>query len=319
MTESETPSLNNQSSNVSVIVVAYHSDQWLPACISSLKTATIKKPKLILVDNQGNNKIKEIDFSGIDVEIIKTPYGMGFADANNYAVENADILEDYILFLNQDTVSDTQWIDQCISAFNSDSAIGAVSPLIRNYDDTLWDPSFLDSVGSEPTKNFDKVTFIHTQRVPAPALIVKKDILKKVGLFDPIYGSYYEDYDLCRRIEASGYKVGFCTQARICHFSGSTTDSVIKEKKRQSVILRNRVIYGARSRAGFNRTRFVLFHLTIGFVYRVGRSLANTPSSQFLGSVLKSWFSLWPILDRLFFEKADRLATKRDFDLIKFD
>ncbi|MGQ9761964.1 MAG: glycosyltransferase family 2 protein, partial [Thermogutta sp.] len=60
------------------------------------------------------------------------------------------------------------------------------------------------------------------------------------------YGSYYEDYDLCRRIAAAGYQVGICTRGRVGHYGGSVTVDRQTYIRRARWIVRNRVIYAAR-------------------------------------------------------------------------
>ncbi len=90
---------------VSVILVAYYGDKWLPDCINSLQQSSAERLHLVLVDNTGNTILDDLDFTGFDYEVISTPHPMGFAEANNYALSHASYLEKFVLFLNQDTVS----------------------------------------------------------------------------------------------------------------------------------------------------------------------------------------------------------------------
>jgi GT2 family glycosyltransferase len=92
--------------------------------------------------------------------------------------------------------------------------VGAVSPIIRTYRDDGWDPSFLAFLSEEQKAALETSSVedevILTQKVPAPALLVRTVVLLQTGPFDPVYGSYYEDYDLCRRIRERGHRIGFC-------------------------------------------------------------------------------------------------------------
>ena len=48
-------------------------------------------------------------------------------------------------------------------------------------------------------------------------LMLKKDVLDKVGLLDESFFAYGEETDLCRRITAAGCEVWFNPEARIVH------------------------------------------------------------------------------------------------------
>ena len=105
--------VRSEDMTCSVVLIAYHGDRWLPACLQSLAQASAQPPHLVLVDNDGNSTISELDLSPFDIEVLCTPRPMGFAEANNFALTNASHLEETVLFLNQDTISPAGWIDIC--------------------------------------------------------------------------------------------------------------------------------------------------------------------------------------------------------------
>jgi len=316
-------------SSTSIILVAYHGDRWLPSCLASLAGVSVNRPHLVLVDNSGNTVLDTLDLSAFDAEVLCTPQPLGFAEANNFALVRASHLEQTVLFLNQDTISPAGWLDRCLEAMAGDDTLGAVSPLIRTYDDDGWDPSFLACLDEERRRHLtmgdgsealqkDNLTsgatlpkgnakVWQTRNAPAPALLVRTDVLRKVGPFDPVFGSYYEDYDLCRRIRWAGYRIGFVTGARIRHFSGSTTDTPEKERRRMRQIIRNRVIYQLRE-AGTKRRRGALRWFGRDLPRRLVRGLMQTPSSQPPGVTLGAYGDLVRLLPRLVSEKRDEAA-----------
>jgi GT2 family glycosyltransferase len=269
---------------------------------------------LVLVDNAGNTVISELDLSAFDAEVISTPHPMGFAEANNFALVEASHLEDTILFLNQDTISPTGWIDQCQELLQMHSGLGAVSPLIRTYEDDGWDPSFLTCLSEmqQAALKAGKVEddVLITPNAPAPALMVRMAVLRKAGPFDPVFGSYYEDYDLCRRIREEGYQIGFCRCARVRHFSGGSTTTEEQERRRMRQVIRNRVLYRLRE-GSTPRWRSALGWLVQDFPRRLGRGLIGTPSSQPPSVTLQAYSELLSLGRRLFSQSYDEAEWRR--------
>jgi GT2 family glycosyltransferase len=263
---------------------------------------------LALVDNSGNTLIDELDLSAFEAEVLSTPQPMGFAEANNFALLEASRLEDAVLFLNQDTKSPPGWIDECTRVLETYPELGAVSPCIRTYEGDGWDPSFLTCLSEEQEAALkahsveDEV--IPTQTAPAPALLVRTDVLLETGPFDPVYGSYYEDYDLCRRIREQGYRIGFCRDAHVRHFSGGSTTTEEQERRRMRQVIRNRVLYELREGDG-SRWRMALDRFLRDFPHRLARGLAGTSSSQPPVVTIKAYGDLLRLGRRVFSSSYD--------------
>jgi len=152
-------------------------------------------------------------------------------------------------------------------------------------------------------------------QITAAAMVIRTSILGRVGPFDPIFGSYFEDYDLCRRIGEAGSKLGICTGGEIAHFSGSATTDDATRRKRTRQMLRNRAIHRFRL-AGKHRTGAALKYFGHTFPRNLLRSLLRTPSSQPLGPYLAAHRDLLPLLGRLLSRHRDlRLWTQYLRDL----
>lgn len=301
----------------SVILIAYQGDRWLPDCLDTLSEASTRPLHLVLVDNAGNKIIDDLDLSAFDAEVLSTPRPMGFAEANNFALVEASRLEDTVLFLNQDTISPPGWIDECVRALETHARLAAVSPCIRTYEDDGWDPSFLTCLSEEQEAALKADALpqevVVTQNAPAPALLVRTDVLEKTGPFDPVYGSYYEDYDLCRRIREQGYAVGFCRDARLRHFSGGSTTTEEQERRRMRQVIRNRVLYELRE-GKEPRWRAALGRFLWDFPYRLARGLVGTSSSQPPTVTLKAYGDLLRIGRRVVSSSHDEAKWREYLD-----
>lgn len=58
---------------VTVVLVAYQGDRWLPNCLETLAGAGADPLHLVLVDNAGNSVIDALDLSAFDAEVLSTP------------------------------------------------------------------------------------------------------------------------------------------------------------------------------------------------------------------------------------------------------
>jgi GT2 family glycosyltransferase len=273
----------------------------------------------VLVDNAHNSIIKNLDLTAFDAEVLSTPEPMGFAEANNHALVRASRLEDVVLFLNQDTISPGGWIDACSRALDRNLELGAVSPLIRTYDDDGWDPSFMACLTEEQqvdlkTNRVSRKVLI-SENVPAAALMVRTEVLMQTGPFDPVFGSYYEDYDLCRRIREQKYEIGFCTGAYIRHFSGGSTATAEQRRQRMRQLIRNRVLYHVR---GTEKARWqsALRWAVRDFPWRLARGLVGTTSSQPPSITLKAYGDLMQLGHRILSRSHDRALWQQYLDEI---
>lgn len=233
--------------SITIIIVGYNSERWLRPCLDSLKRATECRPHLCFVDNHNNPSIDLYDLRWADLELIKTPSPMGFAAANNFALRASRRIREFVVLLNQDTVSTCGWIDECVNFMKGDPQLGAVSPGLRTYDLSDWEPnltSCLAQSGKSVADLSNEITFVES--VTAAAVVVRYDCLKEVGPFDTLFGSYFEDYDLFRRMRAAGYLIAVVPNAVVGHFCGSAAQSVQARRGRERLLLRNRLIHEVR-------------------------------------------------------------------------
>jgi hypothetical protein len=141
-------------------------------------------------------------------------------------------------------------------------------------------------------------------------MIVRSSALKQSGPFDPIFGSYYEDVDLCRRIRSAGYSVGICAGAWVRHFSGSSTRTEEARRRRMRQIVRNRAISRIRD-AGPSRICAVVREFAGSFPWNLLRGVACTASSQPPAVQVGAHVDLCRIIGRLLSEARDKAAWEQ--------
>lgn len=294
-----------------VVVVAYQSDRWLLDCVRTLASGWNPRDALLIVDNSGNTDVAEAARLIPGTQVVVTPKRLGFAEANNCGLVHCTMEAEAICFLNQDTLSGSCWLDACMKCLDSDSQLGAVSPVLTTFDGSAWDEGFAyctrevtkfsDSRPGNPLNGCFNVPLL-----TAAAMLIRADLLRRIGPFDPVFGSYYEDFDLCRRIREAGYGLAICGTGVVRHFGGSATTSAAAEYKRTRQLVRNRLIHRLRC-AGTRRMRCLCQYLAIEFPYNLGRCLVGTRSAPPLSAFLRAHRDLVPLLRRLLSESRDQL------------
>ena len=312
---------------LAIIIVAYEGDAWIPSCMDSLRMSTKVNTLVLLVDNKDNSNLKSGNFGTLTVHCFKTPHRMGFADANNFALMKVPSFVPNICFLNQDTISQKNWIEEVLKNLRNHPKLGAVSPMLKNYDGTNWDYDFQNSLRSQPgfkgnwlneQSSRHSPDYHAVDDIPATAMLIRTDVIKRIGPFDPVFGSYYEDYDLCMRIRKLGYELAVCPHSKIHHYSGSISQSPHARKMRSRWVIRNRTIHKIRNADG-PRCILLWRFMFIEAIRQIARSILKTPSSSPLKSVILAYLDLIKLVPRLVSRERDKNKWEHFLKSIRWD
>lgn len=215
---------------ISVVVLGYNNYDITCECIESvIKASWFSTVEIIYVDNGSRDwsyDLTRLKFKGIDcVKIDKNVlYGGGM---------NAGIIKSHseiILCLNNDTVIDKNCLVEIVEYMKNDS-IGCANTKILRYKTNKHDMSIckLKCANLIPySVDYDKEdTGQCDTMVPdyanGCALVLRREALSTVGLFNKKYDLYWEDVDLSFRIKRAGYRIGFIPKAVVWHKGGYTT------------------------------------------------------------------------------------------------
>ena len=113
---------------VSVIIVNWNGKKYLEVCLSSVFNQTYPDYEVILVDNGSTDgSIEYIKNNFSKVKLIELNKNYGFAKANNIGIKeafkNSDIK--YVITLNNDTLTDINWLFFLVRVMETDSSIGS--------------------------------------------------------------------------------------------------------------------------------------------------------------------------------------------------
>jgi GT2 family glycosyltransferase len=121
--------------DVSIIIVNYNGIKYLNNLLISLNKINNSSInyEIIIVDNNSNDGSIEFlerikNELNMDIKIINSKINLGFAGGNNLGVDNAS--GEYIVFLNNDTIVDKDWLVNLYDKINSSKEFGIVASKI---------------------------------------------------------------------------------------------------------------------------------------------------------------------------------------------
>lgn len=217
---------DNGHPSIYTIIVTYNGERWIRNCLAQLSKSGLPV-HTIVIDNASQDGTVDIihnEFS--DVELLKNTENKGFGAANNIAIQIAlQQNADYVFLLNQDAYIEKDTLSQMVKLFKTDTVYGIISPVQLNGDGTALDANFkkyLARVLSNDLVKIEQKRYIDTSIVPvrfvnAAAWLIPYAVIKKVGLFHPLFFHYGEDNNYSSRVQYHGYKVGIALNAYVLH------------------------------------------------------------------------------------------------------
>lgn len=82
-----------------------------------------------------------------------------------------------------------------------------------------------------------KLRYVETDFITGSLMLVKKEVIDKIGVFDESYFLYYEDVDFCMRARRADFKVGIDSGLIYTHYEFSKKDN----PKKGYYLTRNRL------------------------------------------------------------------------------
>jgi len=214
----------SENSLVSVIVLNYNAGELLLNCIESIKKSAYKNLEIIVVDNISTDKSQKICKEKYpDIKLIQNDENFGYCEGNNIGIREAK--GDYIIILNPDTIVESSWIEELISAYNK-FGDGLYQPKFFSLDEKLVLQStgnmlhifgfgFARDKGKIDDKKMEAIEKINY--ASGTCLFTSKAVLDKVGLLDPFLFLYHDDLDLGWRAAQMGINSFYVPKSIIYH------------------------------------------------------------------------------------------------------
>jgi GT2 family glycosyltransferase len=213
--------------SVCALTLNWNRSQDTVECLDTLARQTYPNLRLSVVDNgSSDDSITSIRTRFPQVDLVQSPENRGFAAGANLGLRRAlDGGAEHVFLVNNDTLIDKQAVAHLVRhvgpgvgilapaifyAEDQDriwSAGGRIHPLtLDKYHDT-WQPAHAGGEAGPEDKDF----------VTGCGMLLTRQFLEEVGLFDERFFMYYEDADLCMRARRAGFRILLVPAAKMWH------------------------------------------------------------------------------------------------------
>lgn len=242
----------NDPRNISVIIPTYNSWVTLKDCIASIQKQTLRPYEVIVVDNASSDGTSDkVKKKFPNVRLITLKKNTGVTGGRNMGIKLANPSSDYLFFFDHDMVAEKDMLKELLKVAETNPRIGIVTPKIYYFGNkkriwsagtgiNLWTGQVLFR-GGDDVGQYEKVEEV--QVAPA-AILVKKELIKKIKSFDDTYFATYEDTDFCFRARKEGFKTFYASKALAYHkISWDPKDDADRVLSRAYWVGRNRIIF----------------------------------------------------------------------------
>jgi len=263
--------------HISIIIVHFNQPNLTNLALDSLAKINKKglKIKTIIVDNASSETYRLPPLLRKSwFEVIRSQSNLGFTGGNNlglhYAIEKYN--SDFVLLLNNDTVVDKDFLVNLLEHAQKHPGHGLISSKIYFYPGSEFHKTSYQAKDkgrvlwyAGGSIDWDHLSFSHrgvdevdlgqfdhqteSDFATGCTLLIRREVLEKVGAFDKDYFLYDEDLDLCLRARRAGYAIGFCARSKVWHKNagstggaGSMTADYYQTRNRYILIMKHRGI-----------------------------------------------------------------------------
>jgi GT2 family glycosyltransferase/DNA-binding beta-propeller fold protein YncE len=209
---------------VSVVVCAYNAADTLEDNLRSLEQLTYPNFEIILVNDGSKDRTSEIGHGFSKVRVIDTP-NAGLSAARNVGL--AEATGEIVAYTDADTRVDRDWLTFLVQPFLTSDVVGSGGPNVVPPDDPPIAQCIARAPGGPTHVLLDDRIAEH---VPGCNMAFRRDALLAIDGFNPTYLRAGDDVDVCWRLQARGWKIGFASSALVWHHHRSSVKAYWRQQ-----------------------------------------------------------------------------------------
>ncbi len=233
------------TTDLSIVIVSYNVRDLLRDCLASLRADLERlRAEVFVVDNASSDG--SADMVGAEypwVTLVRSPDNRGYAAANNLALRQGR--GRYLLLLNPDTVLPSGALVETVAFLDANPDVGALGPKLVRADGSLDlacrrsfpapEAAFFRLFGLAwlfpKSPRFARYNLLHldpdqpmdVDSVCGAFMLVRREVVERVGLLDESFRMYGEDLDWAYRIKRAGWRVRYHPSVVVLHYKGESS------------------------------------------------------------------------------------------------
>ena len=228
---------------VSIVIPVYNQFDYTYHCLESILNYSGDCTYEVIVANDNSNDLTTQIHEVIHgIHVVTNEENKRFLLNCNNAAKYAQ--GQYILFLNNDTQVQENWLQPLIDVMEHDDSVGMVGSklvyadgFLQEAGGILWQDASAWNYGNRQNPNDSEFNYVHeADYISGAAIMIRTNLWEKIGGFDERYvPAYCEDSDLAFEVRKHGYKVMYQPLSVVVHFEGISngTDLSSGQKKYQ--------------------------------------------------------------------------------------
>src|SRR6516225_5221628 len=219
------PPILRRYPRVSVVVCAYNAERTIDRCLTSLAALNYLDYEVIVVNDGSRDRTLEIAEGYAFCRIISQP-NKGLSVARNVGAEAAS--GEIVAYTDSDCVTDPDWLNYVVGKMEASKLAACGGPNFPPPEDTLI-PAVVAVAPGGPTHVLisDEVA----EHIAGCNMAFHREVLLRLGGFDPIYCAAGDDVDICWRFQDAGYVIGFSPAAVVWHFRRNTVSAYCNQQR----------------------------------------------------------------------------------------
>lgn len=230
---------------ISVIILHVFGTDHILNCLESVFKSDYPNLEVLVVFNGNNdNSLKKVQEKFSSVICITNKKNLGFVVGNNQGMERAS--GSIYFLLNDDTIIHSRLISVLEEELSDNEKTGIVGPKIyfANEPRKIWFAGGAIDWENQNTsllgKNTQDKDWLDSKKevefITGCALMIKKEVVDKIGYLDKIFFAYYEDADWSLKARKAGYKIMYVPFGGVWHVKSATSSSIFFGKEKQRTI-----------------------------------------------------------------------------------
>ena len=196
--------------DITIVIASFKSEKKIKNCLNSIGN----QAKVLVIENSNNSSFKEnLEKEFNNVECILSGSNIGYGSANNIGLKK--VKTKHALILNPDTTLHPSALENFVKATKKISDFAIMAPYIQEEKDKL-------------NKNkLENILPVEVKNVKGFAMFLNISEFKEIGFFDESFFFYFEEIDLCKRLNNFGKKIYLIPEIKIDHGGGASHDESI--------------------------------------------------------------------------------------------